>query len=104
LRRDGIEIHCDEKRGWISLACEPDAFRDFHDYVRTQLRDFPDLDLDRIDTIEVTNTERNVGERKKPRRRLIDAAIFMVLLFVGLTFGVGLAQVVRTAVRWAGAG
>lgn len=100
VRRDGIEIHCDEKRGWISLACEPDAFKDFHDYVRSQLRDLPEIDLNQIDTIEVTNTAHSAAKRELPSRRAIDVAIFLVLVLVPVSSIVGFGQIIKMIIRW----
>jgi len=99
LRQDGIEIHCDEKRGWIHLACEPDAFKDFHDYVRTQLCDLPEIDLNHIDTIEITNTARIVDERASPRQKAVAIGIVFMLLVVGISSVIGFIEIAKAIVK-----
>ena len=69
---DGIEIHFDEKRGYLELACEPDAFAPYREFARTQLVDIPDVSLDKVIEIHIVDTATFVARRDAPRRRLWD--------------------------------
>ena len=46
--RDGIEIHYDEKRGRLELACEPDAFAPYRDLARQHLADMPEIRIEKV--------------------------------------------------------
>ena len=87
---DGIEIHFDEKRGYLELACEPDAFAPYRELARKQLVDIPDVSLDKLIEINIVDTATFVARRDVPRRRLWDWAIggFVVLVLVFAVIGV----------------
>ena len=87
---DGIEIHFDGKRGYLELACDPDAFAPYRELARTQLVDIPDVSLDKVIEINIVDTATFVARRDAPRRRLWDWAIggFVVLVLVFAVIGV----------------
>ncbi len=67
---DGIEIHFDEKRGYLELACETDAFSAYREIARDQLKDFPDISLDKVMEINIVDTATFVARRDAPKRRI----------------------------------
>jgi hypothetical protein len=72
LPQDGIEIHFDDKRGFLELACEPDAFRQYLDLARRDMEPFPEIDVGRVIELHITDTATFVARRDAPRRRLWD--------------------------------
>ncbi|MBE7157816.1 MAG: hypothetical protein INR62_05180 [Rhodospirillales bacterium] len=81
---EGIEIHYDDKRQYLELACEPDAFAAYRGVARQHLSDFPEIDIDRVIEIHIMDTATFVRRRNAPRRRIWDA-VFIVLLVLVLT-------------------
>ena len=84
---DGIEIHFDEKRGYLGLGCEPDAFQAYRELARSQLAEFPEIAIDRVVEINVVDTTTFVAWRDAPRRRVWDWAVAALILLV-LVFAV----------------
>ena len=93
---DGIEIHFDEKRGYLELACEPDAFASYRELARTHLADIPDISLDKVIEINIVDTATFVARRDAPRRKVSDWAIGG---FVLLVLGFAVIGVIAVA-RW----
>jgi hypothetical protein len=53
MSQDGVEIHFDQKRGYLELACEPDAFAPYREIAREQLKEFPDISIDKVMEINI---------------------------------------------------
>ena len=89
MSEDGIEIHFDEKRGYLQLACEPDAFAAYCSVAREHLKDFPDIPIDKVIEMHIVDTATFVARRDAPKRRIgglvfgIFIAIILVLAIVG---------------------
>jgi hypothetical protein len=77
---DGVEIHYDDKRRYLELACEPDAFAAYRDLARQHLADFPEIDLERVIEINVVDTAQSVKKREVANRGV--RGIFFTILFV----------------------
>lgn len=84
MTKDGIEIHFNEKRGYLELACEPDAFSTYRDLARDHLKDFPEIPIDKVIEMNIVDTATFVARRDAPKRRMLD-------LIVGLGMAVILA-------------
>ena len=84
---NGIEIHYDDKRQYLELACEPDAFAAYREVARQHLSDFPEIDIDRVVEFNIMDTATVVRRREAPRRRVWDI-VFDFLLVLVLTLAV----------------
>ena len=62
--RDGIEIHFDEKNGYLELACEPDAFAPYREIAKRQLAEIPGLP----NAGRCAFSESTIGCAASPRR------------------------------------
>jgi len=87
MSQDGIEIHFDEKRGYLELACEPDAFAAYREVARDHLKDFPEVALEKVIELNIVDTATFVARRDAPKRRI-----------GGLIFGLVVAVVLALAV------
>jgi hypothetical protein len=89
MPKDGIEIHFDEKRGYLELACEPDAFASYRDLAREHLKDLPEIPLDKVVEMNIVDTATFVARRDAPKRRIggliigFVVVVILVLAFVG---------------------
>jgi hypothetical protein len=90
MSQEGIEIHFDEKRGYLQLACEPDAFAPYREIAREQLKDFPDISIDRVIEMNIVDTATFVSRREAPKNRFWDfILVFFVIVVLSLAiFGV----------------
>jgi hypothetical protein len=79
---DGIEIHFDETRGYLALGCEPDAFAKYRAIAREQLKDFPEIPVDKVIEINLVDTATFVARRDAPRKRIGDLIICGVIIIV----------------------
>jgi hypothetical protein len=70
MPKDGIEIHFDEKRGYLEVACELDAFAAYRDIAREHLKDLPQIPIDQVMEIHVVDTATFVARRDAPKRRI----------------------------------
>jgi hypothetical protein len=95
---DGIEIHFDEKRGYLQLACQPDAFAAYRDIARKQLADFPDISIEKVVELSVTDTATFVARRDAPRRHLINALICTLVVLIFALAAVGAVALVSKLV------
>jgi hypothetical protein len=98
---DGIEIHFNEKRGYLELACEPDAFAPYRELARHQLSDFPDIPIDRVLELNIVDTATFVARRNAPRRQLLDYSVTFSIGLVLCLAAVGATFLVGLVVRWA---
>ena len=90
---DGIEMHFDEKRGCLELACEPDAFAPYREIAREQLVDFPEIPIDQIIEINIVDSVEYVARRGEPDRRIGAYALAALLIAVVSLAAVGLVSV-----------
>lgn len=81
--RDGFEIHYDEKLGRLDLACEPEAFAPYQELARSNLHEFPEILLDKVTEICITDVKRR-SERKVGVLDSIMAYSFIVVFFLVL--------------------
>ena len=91
---DGIEIHFDEKRGYLQLACEPDAFVAYRDVARKQLVDFPHIAIEKVLELSVTDIATFVARRDSPRRRFVNVIIGLVAVVILALAAVGAVALV----------
>lgn len=87
MSQDGIEIHFDEKHGYLRLACEPDAFAAYQSVAREHLKDFPDIPVDKVIEMNIVDTATFVARRDAPKRRI-----------GGLFFGIIVVVIIALAV------
>lgn len=89
MSQDGIEIHFDEKHGYLRLACEPDAFAAYQSVAREHLKDFPDIPVDKVVEINIVDTATFVARGNAPKRRIgslffgIIVVVIIVLAVIG---------------------
>lgn len=81
--REGIEILFDTNRGYLRLACEPDAFRPYLELARRDVEAFPEIDTSKVIELCIIDTATFVARRDAPRKRFLDA-IFSVLICVAV--------------------
>jgi hypothetical protein len=98
MSKDGIEIHFDEKRGYLELACEPDAFSAYREIARDQLKDFPDISLDKVIEIHILDTETFVARRDAPKRRIGDIVVVGLVVLVLALAVVGACVIIAKVV------
>jgi hypothetical protein len=79
MTQDGIEIHFDEKRGILELACEPDAFAAYRYVAREQLKDFPEIPLDKVVEMNIVDTATFVARRDAPRNRVLGMMVAILV-------------------------
>ena len=80
LPRAGIEIHFDDNRRVLELACEPDSFRSYLDLARRDLESFPEIDVDKVVELYITDTATFVSRRDAPKRRYRDIALVVLII------------------------
>jgi hypothetical protein len=91
---DGIEIHFNSKRGWLELACEPDAFAPYREIARKQLAG-TEIPIDEVIEINIVDTATFVARRDAPRKRLIDilvASLITAILVLAIIGAFGLVS------------
>lgn len=81
MSQEGIEIHFDEKRGYLELACEPNAFAPYREIARKHLKDFPDIPIDKVIEMNIVDTATFVARRDAPKRRIGDLVLG---IFIGI--------------------
>ena len=91
---DGIEIHFDEKRGYLELACEPDSFTPYRDIARGQLKDFPDIPIDKVMEINIVDTATFVARRNAPNRRIRGIVVRCVIALVLILAVIGACAII----------
>ena len=79
---DGIEIHYDEKRSYLSLACEPDAFAPYREIARSQLEDFGEIPIDDVRELQVLDVEAHVAWRDRPRKQVFDWVFGLIIISI----------------------
>ena len=85
MSQDGIEIHFDEKRGYLQLACEPHAFAAYREVARDHLKDLPEIPLDKVIEMNIVNTATFVARRDAPKRCVRGLIFgFLVVLVLAL--------------------
>mgnify|MGYP006908280641 FL=1 len=93
---DGIEIHHDEKRGYLELACEPDAFEEYRQVVRRHMSDFSDFDVDNVIELHISDTARLLARRRAPGSRRLGVVVGSAIIVI-----LGLAMVgALTVFKW----
>ena len=96
---DGIEIHFDEKRGYLKLACEPGAFEPYRDLAKSQLTDLPEIAIDRVVEINIFNTAAIVARREAPRNKVIGYTFTFVIVAVLTLAVIGLFSIAAFVTR-----
>ena len=96
---DSIEIHWDERYRHLALACGPEAFETFRRVVREELRDFPEIPLDQVETVEISDTRTIVSRRESPRNYALTAVMVAGYFGIALPWGVGVGAIIRWLTR-----
>jgi hypothetical protein len=91
---DGIEIHFDEKRGRLELACEPDAFAPYREIARKQLVEASIIDLDKVNEINLIDTAAFVA-RRNTSQHILNWAVAGVVLLVIVLAVIGFISVIH---------
>lgn len=100
--KDGIEIHYDEKRGYVQLACEPDAFAAYREIAREHLKDFSEIPIDHVIEMNIIDTTTFVSRRDVPKRRIRDLIFGAILVLILALAVIGArAVVVQVIASWA---
>ena len=89
-----MEIHYDAARRSLALACEPGAFREFRELARAHLADFPEIDLDTVMEIRLTDVQRFTAWRDAPRKRRKDLVFGLLLAALLILAATGAASIV----------
>ena len=92
--QDGIEVHFDEKRGRLELACEPDSFALFRDLAAKELRGLDNINFGKVQEIEILDVDTCVARREAPRSRLLLIGFVTIGLGIVATFLVGAVTLV----------
>lgn len=79
---DGIEVHFDEKRSKLELACEPGAFATYREIAREQLKNFPGIPLENVIEINIVDTASSVARRAAPKRRIGGMIVGLLIAIV----------------------
>ena len=66
MTRDGIEIEFDEKRGYLHLACEADAFAPYREIAREQLKDIPDVSVAKASRFTLLTPQHSLRGEMRP--------------------------------------
>jgi hypothetical protein len=82
MPKDGIEIHFDEQRGYLELACEPDAFASYRDLARDQLKDLPEIPINEVIEMNIIDMATFVARREAPKRRIGGLAIAVAVVII----------------------
>ena len=96
---EGIEIHWDERRGHLSLACDREAFEKFRRFVQDELRDFPEIAMESLEAIEISDTNKTVVRRESPRNYVLSALLIAGFFIVAFPWGAGVATILRWLAR-----
>jgi hypothetical protein len=99
MPEDGIEIHFDEKRGCLELACEPDAFRRYLEVARDQLRDVQEIPMERVIELNIVDAATHVTQSRAPKQRAADWIIGSVLFVVVALAIVGAVALITKILR-----
>lgn len=94
MSQDSIEIHFDEKRGYLQLACEPDAFAAYLVMTRKHLEVLPEIALDKVVEINIIDTATSVARRGAPARRLVDLIFGVVVVAILVLAVIGACSLV----------
>lgn len=79
---DSFEIHYDEKRGRLELACTPQSYNKFRNFVSKELADFGEIDLDRVREIEILDAHSITAGAPSPLRSAGCIAVVIVVIVV----------------------
>lgn len=85
--RDGIEVHFHDERGYLELACEPDAFAAYLALAKEHLEGVPDIDYNRVKEINIADTAAFVAERESVASKLVwgvVAVCFVIVMFLAV--------------------
>jgi hypothetical protein len=96
MAQDGIEIHFDEKHGYLQLACEPDAFAAYRSVAREHLKDFPDIPIDKVIEMNIVDTNTFVARRAVPKRRIRDLLFGIVVVIILVLAVIGSYALIAT--------
>ena len=91
----GIEIHFDENRGYLELACEPDAFAAYRDLAREQLKDLPEIPFDKVMELNIVDTATFVARRDAPQRRIWNWIVGLVVAAILALAAIGACALVK---------
>lgn len=89
MDQDGIEIHFDEKRGYLELACEPDAYAEYWYLAREHVAGIPHVAIEKVVEIHITDTATFVARRDAPKRYLGSVIFAIIVLVVLLLAAIG---------------
>jgi len=95
---DGIEIHYDDKRGYLELACEPDAFAQYREVARQQLSDFPEIEVDKVLEISIVDTTRFVARRSESRHKYFGIIVGAAVCGIVFLAVIGVISLVKWAI------
>lgn len=99
MREIGIEIHFDEKRGYLEIACEPDEFTPYREIAREQLKDFPEIQFKKVIEMNIVDIATFVARRDAPKRRMGDLIIGLVVVAILSLALVGACAVITRILR-----
>jgi hypothetical protein len=92
--QDGIEIHFDEKRGYLELGCEPDAFAAYREVAREHLKDSPEIPIAKVMEIRIVDTATFVAKRETRGHWVVGVLFVVVLLTILVLAVVGATTVI----------
>ena len=91
--QDGIEIHFNEKSGYLQLDCEPDAFAAYLELARKDLQGFPDVSLDKVREIYIIKIPADatqLGPQPRGIRQLMFFSIVFIILGLAVSGAISL--------------
>jgi hypothetical protein len=89
---DSFEVHYDEKRGHLELACAPKSYRRFRDFVSEELADFKEINLDRVREIEILDAHSITGQSPSNLQNAGCIALAIILCAILLIGGITIAH------------
>ena len=95
MPKDGIEIHFDENRGHLELACEPDAFAAYRDLARDHLKDLPEIPVDKVVELNIVDTATIAARRDAPTQRIWSWIVGLVVAAVLALAAIGVCALVE---------
>ena len=89
---DSFEVHYDEKRGHLELACAPKSYKKFRDFIFEELADFEDINLDRVREIEILDAYTISDRRPSKIQNAGCIALAIILGGILLVGGITIAH------------
>jgi hypothetical protein len=92
---EGIEIHYNNKRQYLELACEPNAFALYRKIAKDHLSDFPEINVDEVIELNIVDMASFVANRDVPMKRFWETIVIGVMFLVLALAVIGAVAIIR---------